>query len=61
MLGLILGLTSLALLTIYIAVILGKKTDERIARYMAEDGNDSPLLVRFPEDVFRVKTSLTHG
>ena len=55
------GLVCLLVLAIYAALILGKRTDQRIRRYMSEDSDDSPMTVSFPEDVFRAKTSLTRG
>ena len=61
MLAILVGLIALALVAIYSALVLGKKTDQRIERYKADDGEDAPMLVRFPEDVVRAKTSLTHG
>lgn len=61
MLAIMLGLVALVGVAIYSALVIGKKTDQRITRYLAEDGDDSPMLVRFPDDVIRARTSLTHG
>jgi hypothetical protein len=55
------GLVCLLVLAIYAALILGKRTDQRIRRYMSEDSDDSPMAVSFPEDVLSAKTSLTRG
>ena len=44
------GLVCLLVLAIYAALILGKKTDQRINRYISEDSDDPPMTVRFPED-----------
>lgn len=55
------GLFLLFMLAIYSAVAVGRKTDQRITGYIKEDSDDPPMTVRFPEEVFRVKTSLTRG
>ena len=55
------GLVCLLVLAIYAALILGKRTDQRIRRYMSEDSDDSAMTVSFPEDVFSAKTSATSG
>ncbi len=61
MVAIMAGLVGLVFVAIYSALVIGKKTDQRITRYLAEDREDSPMLVRFPEDVLRRKTSATHG
>lgn len=61
MVAITVGLVGLAFVAIYSALVLGKKTDQRITRYLTEDDENSPMLVRFPDDVLRGKSSLTHG
>lgn len=46
------GLVFLLVVAIYSALALGKKTDERITRYLSEDPVDGHIMVRFPDDVF---------
>lgn len=55
------GLVLLLVLAIYSALIVGKRTDQRIQGYICEDSDAPAVTVRFPDDVFRSKTSLTRG
>lgn len=57
MLGIIGGLVALALAAVYCALILGKRTDQRIAKYLREEQVATPMTVRFPDDVLRARTS----
>ena len=61
MVAITVGLVGLAFVAIYSALVLGKKTDQRITRYLTEDDENSPMLGRFSDDVLRGKSSLTHG
>ena len=49
------GLMLLLVLAIYCALVLSKKPDERIRHYVSEDSTESPMTVRFPDDVLRAK------
>lgn len=57
MVAIMAGLVFMLVVAIYSALALGKKTDERITRYLTEDTADSNLRVRFPNDVFRARKS----
>jgi len=57
MIAVMAGLVFLLVVAIYSALVLGKKTDERITRYLSEDSVDGLVMVRFPDDVFRAKQS----
>lgn len=46
------ALVFLVVLAIYCALVLSKKTDERIRRYVSEDSADAPMTVKFPDEVF---------
>ena len=49
------ALVFLLVLAIYCALVLSKKTDDRIRHYVSEDSADPPMTVRFPDEVFRAK------
>mgnify|MGYP000911332435 CR=1 FL=1 len=53
MFGVIGGLILLVAVAVYSAVLIGKKTDERVLKLLNEDSVDTPIQVRFPEDVLR--------
>ena len=53
------SLILLLVLAIYCALVLSKKTDERIRRYVSEDSADPPMTVRFPDDVFHATNPVT--
>lgn len=55
------SLLLLLIVAIYSALVVGKKTDQRIAKYLSDEDEDSTILVRFPEDVFRPKETSTGG
>jgi hypothetical protein len=55
------GLVLLLVVAIYSALIVGKRTDQRIKGYINEESEPAPVTVRFPDDVFRSRPSLTRG
>ena len=56
MIAVMAGLVFLLVVAIYSALALGKKTDERITRYLTDDPVDG-MMVRFPDDVFYARQS----
>jgi len=46
-------LVFLVVLAVYCALVVSKRTDERIRRYVSEDADGSPMTVRFPDEVLR--------
>lgn len=59
MFGVLGGLVLLLAVAIYSAVLIGKKTDQRITKLLIEEPDDGPMLVRFPEDVLRPSKRVT--
>ena len=55
------GLIVLLVVAIYSAVVVGKRTDQRIVKLLTEDREDVPMQVGFPEDVMRLKERPTRG
>ena len=51
------GLTFLLGVAIYSALIIAKKTDETIVKYDSGESSRPPLVVKFPDEVFKPKTS----
>lgn|GEM_PF-1480304 len=49
------GLILLLGVAVYCAVVVGKRTDQRILRLLTENSVDAPMQVRFPDDVLRPK------
>ncbi len=47
----------LVVLAVYCALVLSKKTDERIRHYVKEASQESPMTVRFPDEVLDSKKS----
>ncbi len=47
------GLIALLAISIYCAIVVGKRTDQRITNLLKEDAVETPMLVRFPDDVLR--------
>ncbi len=47
------GLILLTVTAVYCAIVVGKRTDQCITRLLREDAVETPMLVRFPEEVFR--------
>lgn len=47
------GLILLLVAAIYSAIVVGKKTDQRVMNLISEDSVDAPMQVRFPEDVLK--------
>ncbi|MCE5315647.1 MAG: hypothetical protein ABFD49_04030 [Armatimonadota bacterium] len=47
------GLLLLAGVSVYSALMISKRTDEMVSRTEDDDETSSPLVVRFPDSVFR--------
>lgn len=47
------ALILLLVAAIYSAIVVGRRTDQRILNLIDEDSVETPMLVRYPEDVLR--------
>ncbi|MHB9038549.1 MAG: hypothetical protein ACYC64_18000 [Armatimonadota bacterium] len=47
------GLLFLAGVSVYSALMISKRTDEMVTRFEEDDESPSPMVVRFPDSVFR--------
>jgi hypothetical protein len=48
------GLLFLAVLSMYSALMISKRTEEMVTGVGEDDESPSPMLVRFPDSVFRI-------
>lgn len=47
------GLVLLVVIAVYCALVLSKRTDDRVRRYVRDDSAGRPIMVRFPDEVLR--------